>query len=74
METTTHKLVYGIKTEADTDISFTIPDVKADVTAEEASTVMDTIIGLDVLQDDAGNKASVAETCEKVSTTTRPMF
>ena len=72
--TTTHKFVFSILTEADTTMPFTIPDVKEDADAEAASTAMDSIIGLDVLQDEAGNKASVVETCDKVTTTTQRMF
>ena len=74
METTTEKLVYVLETEAQTDFNFTVPDVRSDVDAETASSVIDAIIAENVLMDDEGNLASVAVSCDRVTTTITPLW
>lgn len=72
--TSIHKLQYEITTVAETGITFTIPEVREDVTAENASDVINEIIALDVLGDEAGNLAAVAESCTMITTTSKTMF
>ena len=74
METTTEKLVYVLETEAQTDFNFTVPDVKQDTNAETASSVIDAIIAENVLMDDEGHLAAVAKSCDRVTTTTTPLW
>lgn len=74
MENVSEKLVYKLQTEAETEISFTVPDTDPNVTSEDASNAIDEIIALNVLMDDAGNAAAVAMECERVRTTTTQLF
>ena len=74
MASTSHKLTFGMETEAQTEFGFTIHDVREDVTAEEASNVIDAIIAENVLMDDEGNLASVAVSCDRVTTTITPLW
>ena len=74
METTTEKLVFDMQTDAQTEFSFTVPDVRSDVDAETASSVIDAIIAENVLMDDEGNLAAVAKSCDRVTTTTTPLW
>lgn len=68
------KAVLGFGTDVDSKVNVTLYDPKSDLTAETVSTAMDTVVGMDVLQDKDGNPVSVALSAKKVTTTEQSWF
>ena len=71
---TTHELELVFGTDVGTDVTLTVTDCVENPDAEAVSTVMDTIIGEQVLTDNAGNPASIAKAAYHVTTTREAMF
>ena len=72
--TTSEKVVVTLRTDMDTRLTLTIYDTNQEMDAEEFNGVMEAIVGKEVLQDEAGNLATVVEAAERVVTTTSRMW
>ena len=71
---TTHELELVFGTDVNTEFTVTITDCVENPDGEAVSTVMDTIIGEQVLTDNAGNLATIAKAAYQIDTTRKTIF
>ena len=71
---TTHELELVFGTDVNTEFTVTVTDCVENPDGEAVSTVMDTIIGEQVLTDNAGNPASIAKAAYQLDKTRKTIF
>ena len=71
---TTHELELVFGTDVNTELTVTVTDCVENPDGEAVSTVMDTIIGKQVLTDNAGNLATIANAAYQIDTPRKTIF